>query len=284
MKYCMSTMCIDSSSLTDKINAIAKAGFDSIEMWIKDVDGQNQLLIKKQIEDSGLKVTEFVKLEGWFEDDWSLMNTKHNHASIIGECKRRMEIAKDFGAEFIVAFPSRTDRGFFKSVEYGRDSYYELLCIGQEIGICPTLEFIGQSGQINSLNSTLDFIYGIDHPLAKIIIDSFHLWRSKGRLEDIYKVNKDMISLLHISDASTKYKVDEYKDRHRVMPGDGIIDLVGFIRAARKIGFDGCVSLGCYNHDNWTRNPYDVAKEGMIKMRNVMGHPYFLIVPEAKKS
>lgn len=270
MKYCMSTMCVDSSSLNDKIDAISSAGFDSIEMWIKDIDGQDIKSIKKKTTDSGLIIAEIVKLEGWFEDDYTLMNTAPNHASIMNECKRRMDITKTMGSDYIVVLPSRSDRGFYKSIEEGRDHYYELLRIGEEIGVCPTLEFTGQSNQINTINSVLDFILPIKHPLVKIIIDNFHVWRGGSNLEDIYKIDKNLISIVHISDVDQKFSKNEYKDRNRVMPGDGIINIKKFIQIILKTGFDGHISLGCYNHENWKKDPYQIAIEGITKMRKVI--------------
>jgi len=46
---------------------------------------------------------------------------------------------------------------------------------------------------------------------------------------------------VHVSDAKAQ-PPEEVRDNQRVMPGEGVIDLVGFFQALKKIGYDGGVS------------------------------------------
>lgn len=264
----MSTMCIETSSIEDKIDSISKAGFDSIELWIKDV--KDIKYIKNKLSDNGLKISETVKLEGWFELDGSLMNVKDDENSILDECKKRIEITAELNCPYIITLPSRNDRGRFRSVEAGADMYQRILEIGKNFNVCPTLEFVGQTSQLNNINKTLKFLELINDDFAKIVIDVFHIWRSGDSIESFLNVPVEKISILHIHDVLSSYPRDQYKDRHRVMPGDGILDLKKFIQIALKKGFNGDISLGVYNHDNWSRNPFEVAKEGYEKLKKII--------------
>ena len=268
MKLCMSTMCIDNASVEDKIKSIAQAGFDSIEIWLKDFN--NTLEIKKIIKGEGIRVAETVKIEGWFELDGSLMGVKDHWDSIFDECKKRMDITKELGSKYIVALPSRSDRGKFSSMGDGIERYMKILEYGKTIDVCPTLEFIGQSKQINNIDSALNFLKLVNDSYCKLIVDVFHIWRSGDEIEDSKKIPIESISLLHLHDATADHHRSEYKDRHRVMPGDGILNLKEFIEIFNKKGFTGDVSLGVYNHDNWNRDPYEVAIEGFFKMKKIM--------------
>lgn len=264
----MSTMCIDTSSLDDKIKSIAQAGFDSIELWTKDVKNVKEL--KKKLNDLQLIPAEMAKIEGWFELDGSLMGVEDNKISIIDECKRRIEITAELGCPYIVAVPSRNDRGRFQSIEKGAEIYNELLEIGRSFNVCPTLEFIGQSTQINNIEKTLNFLKIVNNDFAKIVVDIFHIWRSGDEIESFLKVPVEKISLLHLHDVSKEYSREVYKDRHRIMPGDGILDITKFIQIAKEKNFVGDVSLGVYNHENWKRSPFDVTIEGYSKMKRFL--------------
>lgn len=264
----MSTMCIDTSSIEDKIKSIAEAGFDSAELWIKDI--KDVKYIKKLLSEYGLIVAEIVKLEGWFELDGSLMGVKDNEVEILDECKRRIEITAALDCPYIIALPSRDDRGRFQSIEKGAETYNKILEIGREFNVCPTFEFVGQSGQINNIDKTLNFLDIVQNDFAKIVIDVFHIWRTGDSVESFVKVPANLISLLHLHDVSNEYPRDSYRDQHRVMPGDGILNLKRFMEIAREKNFSGDVSLGVYNHSNWTRNPFHVAVEGYNKMKNIM--------------
>lgn len=268
MKSCMSTMCIDTANLYDKIHSICKAGFQGIELWTKDFNYKSARETKKVLDDYGVKAIQTSKLDGWFELDGSLMNTKDNFINILDECKRRMEISKELGASYIVAFPSRNDRGKFASIEDGVDRYLSILEEGKSIGVLPTIEFIGQTTQINTIEKAIKFIKLVNDPKATIIVDAFHLWRC-GEIEDFEdsEINKNQISLLHVSDASNEYPRAEYKDRHRVMPGDGIVNIHKFFEIAKQKKFDGYVSLGVYNKEHLVRSPYDIAEEGYHKLK-----------------
>lgn len=268
MRYCMSTYCIDPESIRNKIEYISNAGFDSIELWIKDIQDVNY--VNKLLKDFNLFPAQTTKIEGWFELDGTLMGVGNNEQEILDECKRRIEITAQLNCPYIVANPSRNDRGFYRSLEAGAETYNKLLEIGKNFNVCPTVEFIGQSTQVNNIQNVLNFLNIVNNDYAKIIVDAFHIWRSGDEMDDFLNIPINKVSLLHISDASDSYKKNNYKDRHRIMPGDGVINLKRFFEIAFEKQFQGDVSLGVYNRDNWDKNALDVAKEGYVKMKKII--------------
>ena len=196
------------------------------------------------------------------------MGVSDRFNDIAGECERRMEISRELGAQYIVAFPSRNDRKKYASIEDGLERYIKIAEIGRKIGVLPTIEFIGQTTQINNIERAMKFVSNLDKDCSKLVVDAFHLWRN-GEIDDFQScdIKKEQISILHVSDASNQYPRAEYRDRHRVMPGDGIIDLNKFFQIARKKQFDGYVSIGVYNKGDLNYSPYEVAKHGYDKLK-----------------
>jgi sugar phosphate isomerase/epimerase len=74
-----------------------------------------------------------------------------------------------------------------------------------------------------------------------VILDVWHWHHSGSTLADIAAAGKERIVHVHVSDARAQ-PPEEVRDNQRVMPGEGVIDLVGFFQALKKIGYDGGVS------------------------------------------
>jgi sugar phosphate isomerase/epimerase len=74
-----------------------------------------------------------------------------------------------------------------------------------------------------------------------IILDVWHWHHSGSTIDDILAAGKDRIVHVHVSDAKAQ-PPEDVRDNQRLMPGEGVINLVGFFQALKKIGYDGGVS------------------------------------------
>jgi sugar phosphate isomerase/epimerase len=78
-------------------------------------------------------------------------------------------------------------------------------------------------------------------PNIGAVLDAWHWHHSGGTINDILAAGKSRIIHVHVSDAKPA-PPEEVRDNQRWMPGEGVIDLVGFFRALEKIGYDDGVS------------------------------------------
>jgi sugar phosphate isomerase/epimerase len=78
-------------------------------------------------------------------------------------------------------------------------------------------------------------------PNIGVVLDVWHWHHSGGTTADILAAEKARIVHIHVSDAKAQ-PPEEVRDNQRVMPGEGVIDLVGFFQALNKIGYDDGVS------------------------------------------
>lgn len=254
MNFILNTKLIDPASIVEKISIASKTGWDGVELWIEDIDacGYKPSKINKILKDFGMYCPTLEKINGWFENDGGLMGVKNDHNSIMLECRRRMEIAKELGCKYIIACPSFSHRGFFASEAQGVNYFCELLEIGKEIGVLPSIEFMGQTGQINTIETCLSFLKKINDPSAKMVVDSYHLWKGSGNVDGFEKADLSEISVLHISDANPNISRSDHWDRHRVFPGHGCIDLKKFAKICSSKKYDGDVCIGVYNPLYWS--------------------------------
>jgi sugar phosphate isomerase/epimerase len=78
-------------------------------------------------------------------------------------------------------------------------------------------------------------------PNIGVTLDAWHWFHSGGTAADILATDRSRIVHVHISDAKPM-PPEDVQDNMRWLPGEGIIDLVGFLQALQKIGYDGGVA------------------------------------------
>ena len=78
-------------------------------------------------------------------------------------------------------------------------------------------------------------------PNVGVILDVWHWHHSGGTVADIVAAERSRIVHVHLSDAKPAAPED-VRDNQRFMPGEGSIDLVAFLEALRKIGYQDGVS------------------------------------------
>ncbi len=116
-------------------------------------------------------------------------------------------------------------------------------------GIRLGLEFVGPhhlrtnwaNPFIWTLAETLDWIDTIGESNVGLLFDSFHWYTNEHSITDIEALRPEQIVHVHINDAPAA-PVSEVLDNGRLYPGEGVIDLAGFLAALDRIGYKGAVT------------------------------------------
>jgi len=96
---------------------------------------------------------------------------------------------------------------------------------------------------IHDLKGILDLLEAIGADNIGILLDSWHWYTSHGTIDQILRLRGTDVIYVHINDAPAGMPVDEQIDNVRCLPGEtDVIDIIGFLRALRKIGYDGPVT------------------------------------------
>jgi sugar phosphate isomerase/epimerase len=90
------------------------------------------------------------------------------------------------------------------------------------------------------MNEMLDFAHDCG-PNYGVLLDSWHWYHAGATIEDIHKAGKARIVSVHVSDAA-RMPPEDVRDNARLMPGEGVIDLVGFFKALKDVGYEDGVS------------------------------------------
>jgi sugar phosphate isomerase/epimerase len=109
------------------------------------------------------------------------------------------------------------------------------------------LEFLGplvfrqnRTPFVWTLNETLALCDAAG-PNVGVTLDAWHWYHSGGTTGDIRAAKASRIVHVHVSDARTMAPED-VRDDMRLLPGEGVIDLVGFFQALKTIGYQGGVA------------------------------------------
>ncbi len=148
--------------------------------------------------------------------------------------------------------------------------YRELLQIGGDFGVKPSMEFLGFVEQLNTIEDALEVMTKSGHPDASTVLDPFHIQRGGGSVESISKLTAEQIAVAHFMDTVGEPPREQQHDPDRVMPGDGIFDLNRYLELLRQVGYRRFLSLELFREDLWAQDPRDVAATGLEKMRAVV--------------
>ncbi|MCQ6558403.1 sugar phosphate isomerase/epimerase family protein [Paenibacillus mendelii] len=116
-------------------------------------------------------------------------------------------------------------------------------------GIRLGLEFVGphhlrtqwKHPFIWTLDETLDWIDAIGESNVGLLFDAYHWYTNELTVADIERLRPEQIVHAHINDAPD-LPVEDVLDNGRLYPGEGVIDLAGFLRALHAIGYKGVVA------------------------------------------
>jgi len=118
------------------------------------------------------------------------------------------------------------------------------------------LEFVGpatmraghQYAFIHTIDGALELGQRIGTGNTGLLLDCWHWYTSHATVADIDRLSADQVVYVHVNDAPPDREVDAQIDTQRLLPGaSGVIDIVGFLQALARIGYDGPVAVEPFN-------------------------------------
>jgi len=268
-RFCLNTATISGAklSLPKLIELTAGAGYDGIEVWIRDLvrhqEEQGSLSdIKKQIADAGLEAVNAIGFARWIVDDPE--ERKRGRDDLL----RDMDLARQIGCPRIAAPPSGATRVHLDPMAMA-ERYRELIEIGARQGVAPRLEMWGSSQSLSRLGELAFVAIESGSQAARILPDVYHIYRGGSSLDGLAMIDGRAIEVFHLNDYPADPGRTELNDSHRIYPGDGIAPLGPALASLARNGFDGFLSLELFNREYWKQDPAEVARVGLDRMRRV---------------
>jgi sugar phosphate isomerase/epimerase len=105
-------------------------------------------------------------------------------------------------------------------------------------------------------------------PNVGLNLDAWHWYHAGATIDDILNAGAERIVHIHFDDAAAM-PPEHVRDNERLMPGDGVINLVGFLQALAKIGYRDALSIEIFGKFVQAMTPEQAARTGLEKARAV---------------
>ncbi len=98
-------------------------------------------------------------------------------------------------------------------------------------------------------------------PNVGLLLDSWHWHHAGATPQDIVTAGRDRIVHVHFNDAPN-LPPEQIHDNQRLLPGEGVINLTGFLQALHKIGYTDALSVEVFGRTK-DMTPEAAAKAGL---------------------
>lgn len=248
-----------SGTLPEKLEAIAAAGFDGVEIFENDLlyyDGSPRE-IKQMCADLGIAITlfqPFRDFEGCRRD---------RLARNLERAERKFDLMQELGTDLVLVCSNASA----DSVGDQQILVDDLRLLAEHAGargLRIGYEALAWGRHVNTYQQVWDIVRQADHPSLGVLLDSFHTLSLKGDPRAIADIPGDKIFFVQMADAPIlQMDVLEWSRHFRCFPGQGEFDLPGFLAPIIRSGYTGPLSLEIFNDGFRAAPPRANAADGL---------------------
>ena len=265
MKTGIATVSI-SGNLEEKIEAIAEAGFDGIEVFEQDfiADSRSPREVGDRIRAAGLELMLFQPFRD-FEGLPGALRTK-----AFDRAARKFDLMGELGCDLMLAC-STVHPQSLGGIDRAAEDFAELGDLAAKHGVRVGFEALAWGRHIDDHRDAWEVVRRADHANIGLILDSFHTLGRGIDPNTIRRIPGDKIFFVQLADAPAIPMDLLYWSRHfRNMPGEGDLDVTGFMQAVMATGYAGPISLEIFNDQFRGGMPRAIARDGHRSLINLM--------------
>lgn len=247
-----------SGDLAEKLEAIAAAGFDGVEIFENDflTFGASPADVRKMVADLGLTITLFQPFR-----DFEGMPEPHRSRAF-ERARRKFALMNELGTDLILIC-SNVSPAALGGIDRAAADFRELGEIAKSFGVRVGYEALAWGRHVNDHRDAWEIVRRADHANVGIILDSFHTLSRKIDPNTIRAIPGDKIFIVQLADAPLIDMDLLYWSRHfRNMPGEGDLPVVDFMRAVAATGYAAPLSLEIFNDQFRGGSPKAISVDG----------------------
>ncbi len=265
MKTSVATVCL-SGGLSEKLQAIAAAGFRGVEIFENDLLSYNGTPadVAKEVADLGLKVVTFQP----FRDFEGMPDAQR--VRTFDRAERKFDLMHDIGCELLMVC-SNVSPESVGGIDRAATDFRELGERAAKRGLRVGFEALAWGRHINDYRDAWEVVRRADHPAIGLVLDTFHTYARKTDLKPLHAIPGDRIFLVQLADAPwLDMDLLSWSRHFRCFPGQGDMPLVDFMEAVLDTGYDGEFSLEIFNDQFRAGSPRSVAVDGQRSLIYLM--------------
>ena len=257
MKTSIATVSI-SGDLKEKLQAIAKAGFDGVEIFENDflAFDESPRQVGQMVRDHGLEITLFQPFRDFEGMPEPLRSRTFDRA------ERKFDLMQEMGTDLVLVC-SNVSSAALGGIDRAAADFFELGERAAKRGLRVGYEALAWGRHIHDHRDAWEIVRRADHPNIGLILDSFHTLSRKIDVNSIRSIPKEKIFIIQLADAPLIDMDLLYWSRHfRNMPGEGDLPVLEFMKAVAATGYDGYLSLEIFNDQFRGGSPTAIAVDG----------------------
>ncbi|WP_416961194.1 bifunctional sugar phosphate isomerase/epimerase/4-hydroxyphenylpyruvate dioxygenase family protein [Streptomyces sp. Agncl-13] len=232
-----------SGSLTEKLTAASRAGFDGVEIF------ENDLLaspltpeeIRARCADLGLGIDLYQPMR----DIEAVPDAEF--ARNLRRARHKFELMRRLGTDTVLVCssvsPLAEDDDALAAAQLS-----QLADLAQEFGIRVAYEALAWGRHVSTYDHAWRIVEAAGHPALGTCLDSFHILSRGSDPKGIADIPGEKIFFLQLADAPLlAMDVLQWSRHYRCFPGQGGFDVAGLLRHVLSAGYDGPLSLEIFN-------------------------------------
>lgn len=257
MKFSIATVSLG-GTLAEKLAAIAHAGFDGVEIFEADVlayDG-TPADIGAMIRDHGLEIIAFQP----FRDFEGMPEPQRSRG--FERAKRKFALMNELGARDVLVC-SNVSPLSLGGIDRAAADLRELGDVAENFDVRVGYEALAFGRHVWDYRDSWEIVRRADHPRIGLILDSWHVLARKLPVDPIRSIPADRITFVQVADApAMEMDLVQWSRHFRNFPGQGDMDVDGFMRALLATGYDGWISHEIFNDRFRMASPRRIAEDG----------------------
>jgi 3-dehydroshikimate dehydratase len=254
-----------SGGLSEKLEAIAAAGFTGVEIFESDLLSFNGKPkdVARLAESLGLKIVTFQP----FRDFEGMPEPQRTRT--FARAERKFDLMGELGCDLLMIC-SNVAPASVGGIDRAAADFHELGEHARKRNIRVGFEALAWGRHINDYRDAWEVVRRADHPAIGITLDSFHILARKTDLNAIRSIPREKIVLVQLADAPwLDMDVISWSRHFRCFPGQGDFPLMEFMEAVLDTGYEGLLSLEIFNDQFRAGSPRTVAIDGQRSIINL---------------
>jgi 4-hydroxyphenylpyruvate dioxygenase len=248
-----------SGVLSDKLEAIAAAGFDGIEIFDNDLISSplSPRDIRARCADLGLRIDLFQPVrdvEGVAPERFG---------SVLHRLRTKLAVMDELGVDTLLAC-SNVDPDGLDDHDLRAEQLHRVGELAGEHGVTVAFEALAWGRHVNRVGQAWRAVVDADHPSVTLAVDTFHMLSRGDDGTVLADVPGDRIGFLQVADAPLlDMNVLEWSRHFRCFPGQGTLDVTGVVAATLAAGYRGPLSLEVFSDVVREADAHVTARDAM---------------------
>lgn len=232
-----------SGSLAEKLDAIAAAGFDGVEIFENDLISSPLAPeeVRSRVADLGLTIDLYQPLR-----DFEAVGPEAL-AGNLRRAERKFALMERLGAPMLLVCSSVSPDAVDDD-ELAAEQLRLLASRAAEHGIKIAYEALAWGRHVDEYLHSWRIVRMADHPNLGVCLDSFHILSRGSDPGGIEAIPGEKIFYLQLADAPRlAMDVLQWSRHYRCFPGQGDFDVAGLVEHTLRAGYGGPLSLEVFN-------------------------------------